>query len=230
MGDKEVVLLNWVKNQIKGYPRIEMKDFTASWQDGLAFCALIDSLRPGKINTKILTSINREKNLKLAFETAASLGVPQMLDESEILEKPDEDSIITYLTSIYHLLGEDSDSTKKDPAKEKLKSVQVELMALKEKLLQSKKALQEKETAKKRLEVKVDQLKNLLENEKQSNKALEDEFNRKIDKLKSSIATASEGTKAQLMEQLKNRNSFQSKFIEQANQFRNRGQAIEGPT
>ncbi len=118
MGDKEGVLLNWVKTQIQKYPRVEVKDFTTSWQDGLAFCALVDSLSPGKINTKILTSVNREKNLKLAFETLSSLGVPKMLDESEILEKPDEDSIITYLTSIYHLLGQD-DGTKNDlnPAK-----------------------------------------------------------------------------------------------------------------
>jgi len=123
MGDKEGVLLNWVTNQIKKYPRIEVKDFTSCWQDGLAFCALVDSLSPGKINTKILTSVNREKNLKLAFDTLSSLGVPKMLEESEILEKPDEDAIITYLTSIYHLLGQDygTKNSALDPAKEKTK-------------------------------------------------------------------------------------------------------------
>ncbi len=49
----------------------------------------------------------------------------------------------------------------------------------------------------------MDQLKNLLESEKSSTKILEDEYNKKIERLKNSIATASEGTKAQLMEQLK---------------------------
>jgi len=205
MGDKENVLLNWCKNQVKGYARVEIKDFTTSWQDGLAFCALVDSLRPGKINTKILTSVNPTKNLKLAFDTASSMGVPKMLDDAEMLEKPDEDSVVTYITSIYHLMGESNDGSKKelDPAKEKLKSVQNELMALKEKLVQSKKQLQEKENAKKKLERKVDHLKNVLENEKNNNKMLEDEHNRKIDKLKNSLETATGGAKLALLEQLK---------------------------
>jgi hypothetical protein len=111
------VLLNWVKNQVKTYPRIEVTDFTTSWQDGLAFCALIDSLKPGLINIRILTSVQAEKNLSLAFDTASKLGIPRMLDENEIIKEPDEDSIVTYLTSMYHLLGQDDGKKETDQAK-----------------------------------------------------------------------------------------------------------------
>ncbi len=39
-------LLNWVANQVYEYPKVEVTNFTTSFADGLAFCALTHSQKP----------------------------------------------------------------------------------------------------------------------------------------------------------------------------------------
>jgi ssDNA-binding Zn-finger/Zn-ribbon topoisomerase 1 len=70
-----------------------------SWQDGRAFCALIDAIQPGLIDVSSLPS-NPEENLNLAFKTAQEkLQIPALLDVADVLtEKPDKFSIVTYLS------------------------------------------------------------------------------------------------------------------------------------
>ena len=39
-------LLKWCQQQTKHYKHVKITDMSASWKDGLAFCALIHHFRP----------------------------------------------------------------------------------------------------------------------------------------------------------------------------------------
>ncbi|CAH8647937.1 unnamed protein product [Schistosoma guineensis] len=72
-------LLNWCIEQTKTYPYINITDFTSSWKDGLAFCALIHKHFPDLIDFSHLKSEDAVTNLKLAFfvaETKLNIPVP----------------------------------------------------------------------------------------------------------------------------------------------------------
>ena len=49
---------------------VNIKNFSGSWANGLAFCALIHKYNPTAFNYDELDENNREKNFRLAFETA----------------------------------------------------------------------------------------------------------------------------------------------------------------
>merc|ERR1712042_331444 len=74
-------------------------------KDGLAFCALIHRHRPDLIDYDSLSKDDPLTNLNTAFEVAEKyLDIPKMLDAEEIVmtPKPDEKSIMTYVSAYYH--------------------------------------------------------------------------------------------------------------------------------
>jgi hypothetical protein len=99
-------ILAWCKEKTKNYAGINIVDFTTSWQDGLAFCALINSYHPNHLSFATLSKNNVSKNLQLAFDTAAKLGVPKLLEANDFTDPTKtidsfKNSILTYLTSMY---------------------------------------------------------------------------------------------------------------------------------
>ena len=64
----EDLLTEWVRNRTKGYTGIVITDFTTSFINGLAFCALVHSYDKNLFDYKSLSSRNPEANLKLAFD------------------------------------------------------------------------------------------------------------------------------------------------------------------
>lgn len=104
VGAKEGLLL-WCKRKTAGYKDVQVTNFTDSWQDGLAFCALIHKHRPDLINFDQLSKDNPRENLELAFDVAEKhLGIARLLDVEDIAEvvKPDERSIVTYVSEYFH--------------------------------------------------------------------------------------------------------------------------------
>ncbi len=97
---------------------------------------------------------------------------------------------------------------------EKLKTVQDELNSLKERLSQSKKAVAEKETTKRRLEKKVENLKILLNSERKTSEEIEEEYTRKIEKLEERIKGATGGAKALLLQQLQQEKESKENLLE----------------
>jgi len=91
-------LLLWCQKKTKGYPRVNVKNFTSSWQDGLAFCALIHKHRPDLINYDECLKQGAKENLQTAFDVAEKhLDIPQLLDVNDMLTAPDDKSVMTYI-------------------------------------------------------------------------------------------------------------------------------------
>ena len=88
---KEALLL-WCKKVTASYENIQIQNFTSSFSDGLAFCAIIHKHRPELIQYDILNKSNPRENLALAFDVAEKhLNIPQMLDPHPMVFKnPDE--------------------------------------------------------------------------------------------------------------------------------------------
>ncbi|MEQ2161208.1 Smoothelin-like protein 2 [Goodea atripinnis] len=49
---------------------IDIQNFSASWSDGMAFCALVHSFFPSEFDYNTLSPANRKHNFELAFGTA----------------------------------------------------------------------------------------------------------------------------------------------------------------
>lgn len=92
------------------YDNVDIANFAESFADGLAFCALLHHFMPDKIPYHSLNPNEQEKNFRLAFETAASVGIPALLDVDDmvLLPIPDWMSVMTYVSFIYNKFGKTS--------------------------------------------------------------------------------------------------------------------------
>jgi Ca2+-binding EF-hand superfamily protein len=101
-------LLLWCRRKTEPYSNVDVKDFTMSFQDGLAFCALIHRHRPDLIDYDKLNADDKLGNLNLAFDVAKEhLDVARLLDAEDIVNmpRPDERSIMTYVAQLYQVFS-----------------------------------------------------------------------------------------------------------------------------
>jgi len=101
-------LLLWCQRKTEGYAHVKVQNFHTSFQDGLAFCALIHRHRPDLLDFAKLDPADKAGNLQLAFDVAArDLDIPKMLDVSDMLDvpKPDERSVMTYIAAYFHVFS-----------------------------------------------------------------------------------------------------------------------------
>ena len=106
MTAKEGLLL-WCRKKTAGYAGVDppgIQNFTTSWQNGLAFLALIHKHQPQLIDYDSLSKENGAANLEQAFTIAEKqLGIPQLLEvEDMTVDKPDERSVMTYVSEYFH--------------------------------------------------------------------------------------------------------------------------------
>lgn len=102
-GSKRNALLKWCQRKTEGYANIDITNFSSSWSDGLAFCALLHTYLPAHIPYQELNSQEKKRNLLLAFEAAESVGIKPSLELSEMLytDRPDWQSVMQYVAQIY---------------------------------------------------------------------------------------------------------------------------------
>ncbi|XP_035481414.2 cytospin-B isoform X2 [Scophthalmus maximus] len=102
-GSKRNALLKWCQKKTEGYPNIDVTNFSSSWSDGLAFCALLHTYLPAHIPYQELISQDKVRNLTLAFQAAESIGIKPSLDIGELMktDRPDWQSVMQYVSQIY---------------------------------------------------------------------------------------------------------------------------------
>ncbi|KXL46203.1 hypothetical protein M433DRAFT_139599 [Acidomyces richmondensis BFW] len=102
-------LLLWCQRKTACYDEVEVRDFSASWNDGLAFCALLDIHRPDLIDFDQLDKSDHKGNMQLAFDIASKeIGIPELLDVEDVCDvsKPDERSLMTYIAYWFHAFSQ----------------------------------------------------------------------------------------------------------------------------
>ncbi|XP_063255607.1 nesprin-2 [Prinia subflava] len=92
-------LLLWAKEQCSLHGSVSVTDFKSSWRSGLAFLAIIQTLRPGLVDLEKAKARSNKENLKEAFRIAElELNIPRLLEPEDVdVVNPDEKSIMTYV-------------------------------------------------------------------------------------------------------------------------------------
>ncbi|XP_004605287.2 smoothelin-like protein 2 [Sorex araneus] len=102
------ILLEWCRSKTLGYQHVDLQNFSSSWSDGMAFCALVHSFFPHAFDYSALSPTQRQKNFELAFTMAENLANCERLIEVEDMmvmgRKPDPMCVFTYVQSLYNHL------------------------------------------------------------------------------------------------------------------------------
>ncbi|XP_049914997.1 cytospin-A-like [Epinephelus moara] len=102
-GSRRNSLLRWSQGRTQGYKNIEITNFSSSWEDGLAFCAIYHTYLPTHILYDTLDPADKKENLDLAFKTGESVGITATLTVEEMLKAdgPDWQRVLGYVESIF---------------------------------------------------------------------------------------------------------------------------------
>uniref|UniRef100_A0A3P8P7K2 EH domain binding protein 1 like 1 n=1 Tax=Astatotilapia calliptera TaxID=8154 RepID=A0A3P8P7K2_ASTCA len=95
-------LLEWCQSITSGYQGVKVTNFSTSWRNGLAFCAILHHFHPDKIDFDQLDPHDIKLNNKKAFDGFEALGISRLLEPSDmvLLSVPDRLIVMTYLSQI----------------------------------------------------------------------------------------------------------------------------------
>merc|ERR1719400_900165 len=102
----------WARRSVAG--KVEVGNLAEDWRDGRAFLALLHHHRPELVDLSKMEDEDTVTNCSKAFAIAERLGVPSLLDPQDMAQSTvvDRLSILTYLSSLYHVLAEDGKERK----------------------------------------------------------------------------------------------------------------------
>ncbi|XP_067379464.1 uncharacterized protein ehbp1l1a isoform X4 [Channa argus] len=103
-------LLQWCQEVTQGHKGVKISNFSTSWRNGLAFCAILHHFHPEKINYEMLDPYDIQSNNKKAFVGFAELGISRLMEPSDMvmLTVPDRLIVMTYLNQIRtHFMGQE---------------------------------------------------------------------------------------------------------------------------
>lgn len=121
-------ILNWIQRVTERYSNVKIDNLTTSWQNGIAFNAIIHRFRPELVPDFFTLDPSKSyENCSNAFKIAEeSLDIPKLFDPEDIIDvlKPDEKSILTYLSQFYQkFLAEERHMINKEKLKNILKGI-----------------------------------------------------------------------------------------------------------
>ncbi|XP_037333981.2 uncharacterized protein ehbp1l1a isoform X3 [Pungitius pungitius] len=102
-------LLDWCQEVTQGHKGLKITNFSTSWRNGLAFCAILHHFQPENINYEMLNPYDIKDNNKKAFDGFAELGISKLMEPSDMvmLSVPDRLIVMTYLNQIRtHFTGQ----------------------------------------------------------------------------------------------------------------------------
>ncbi|XP_023651830.1 uncharacterized protein smtnb isoform X3 [Paramormyrops kingsleyae] len=102
------MLLDWCRAKTRSYENVDIQNFSSSWSDGMAFCALVHNFFPEAFDYSALSPSNRRHNFEVAFSTAEAFANCMPLLEVEDMmimgKKPDPKCVFTYVQSLVNHL------------------------------------------------------------------------------------------------------------------------------
>ncbi|XP_074555264.1 EH domain-binding protein 1 isoform X6 [Halichoeres trimaculatus] len=102
-------LLQWCQEVTQGHKGVKITNFSTSWRNGYAFCAILHHFHPDVINFEMLDPYDIKANNKKAFDAFAELGISRLIEPSDMvmLPVPDRLIVMTYLNQIRtHFTGQ----------------------------------------------------------------------------------------------------------------------------
>uniref|UniRef100_A0A673G9H5 Smoothelin-like protein 1 n=1 Tax=Sinocyclocheilus rhinocerous TaxID=307959 RepID=A0A673G9H5_9TELE len=107
--DVKQMLLDWCRVKTEPYEGVNIHNFSSSWADGLAFCALVHRFFSESFEYCTLDPYDRRANFEKAFKTAETLAdCPRLLDVDDLMRmrEPDWKCVYTYIQEFYRCLVE----------------------------------------------------------------------------------------------------------------------------
>uniref|UniRef100_A0A3Q3MZF3 Smoothelin b n=1 Tax=Mastacembelus armatus TaxID=205130 RepID=A0A3Q3MZF3_9TELE len=102
------MLLDWCRAKTRSYEHVDIQNFSSSWSDGMAFCALVHHFFPEAFDYSSLSPSNRRQNFEVAFSAAETHANCMPLLEVEDMmimgKKPDSKCVFTYVQSLVNHL------------------------------------------------------------------------------------------------------------------------------
>ncbi|KAK3546007.1 hypothetical protein QTP70_019283, partial [Hemibagrus guttatus] len=100
--DSSQSLLKWCQEVTQGHKGVRITNFSTSWRNGLAFCAILHNFHPDKVDFEMLDPYDIKQNNKKAFDGFAELGISRLIEPSDmvLLGVPDRLIVMTYLSQI----------------------------------------------------------------------------------------------------------------------------------
>ncbi|KAL6061848.1 Calponiny domain-containing protein [Balamuthia mandrillaris] len=122
-GSPKWELLEWVKRQTEPYNiKKPLRNFTTDWQDGTTLAALVDSIQPGILTPTDMSALTKDpyKDTDNAMQTALeAYEIPRLMDVNDLVECPDELSLMTYVSAFRNYLGEEARRQREELARKK---------------------------------------------------------------------------------------------------------------
>ncbi|XP_014483281.1 PREDICTED: dystrophin-like [Dinoponera quadriceps] len=107
----EKTLLAWCRQNSQNYPGVDIKNFTTSWSDGLAFNAILHKWRPHLFDFNNIARKHPNARLDHAFRLAQEhLNIERLLDPEDVnTSVPDKKSIMMYVMCLFQSLPHSGD-------------------------------------------------------------------------------------------------------------------------
>ncbi|XP_032668835.1 dystrophin-like isoform X18 [Odontomachus brunneus] len=107
----EKTLLAWCRQNSQSYPNVDIKNFTTSWSDGLAFNAILHKWKPHLFDFNNIARKHPNARLDHAFRLAQEhLNIERLLDPEDVnTSVPDKKSIMMYVMCLFQSLPHSGD-------------------------------------------------------------------------------------------------------------------------